>query len=155
MPNTNLTEIFTGIANSIRAKDRTTETIAPVDFASRIDTLPVGSNENIEWHWIQGDTKFLSQFKANVTNLDDLICFILAPGVPSSGGYPLIYIKGPDSYADNKLYCSIYQSKWKGYAANSKDTYIDLKDNRVIRNGTVLNGGEYFYRYAYAIIKHE
>lgn len=153
MANTNLVELFTGIADSIRAKDGTTETIAPIDFASRIEALSVGSNEDIEWHWVKGDSTFLSDFKANVTNLDDLICLIVAPGV-SSGGYPFIYVKGPGSYADNILYCSVYQnSAWQGYAVNSTTTYIDLEKNIIKRNGTQVNGGEYFYRYAYGIKK--
>ena len=59
MANTNLVELFTNIADSIRAKDGTTETIAPVDFASRIEALSVGSNEDIEWHWVKGDSTFI------------------------------------------------------------------------------------------------
>ena len=45
MANTNLVELFTDIADSIRAKDGTTETIAPVDFASRIEAIPTNTGE--------------------------------------------------------------------------------------------------------------
>ena len=44
MPNTNLTELFTGIADSIRAKDGTTDTITASDFPNRIAALPTGSD---------------------------------------------------------------------------------------------------------------
>lgn len=44
MANTNLVELFTGIADSIRAKDGTTDVITASDFPSRIETLPTGNN---------------------------------------------------------------------------------------------------------------
>ena len=106
MANIKLTKLFTGIADSIRAKDGTTETIAPIDFASRIETLPVGSNEDIEWHWVKGDSTFLSDLKTHVKNLDDLVCLVAAPGMTASG-YPFIYTKGENSYNGDILYCSV------------------------------------------------
>lgn len=44
MANTNLVELFTDIADSIRAKDGTTDVITASDFPSRIETLPTGNN---------------------------------------------------------------------------------------------------------------
>lgn len=44
MANTNLTELFTSIADSIRAKDGTTDVITASDFPSRIETLPTGND---------------------------------------------------------------------------------------------------------------
>ena len=44
MANTNLTELFTGIADSIRAKDGTSNPIAAINFADRINAIPAGSS---------------------------------------------------------------------------------------------------------------
>lgn len=44
MANTNLTGLFTNIANSIRAKDGTSNPIAAIDFADRINAIPTGGS---------------------------------------------------------------------------------------------------------------
>ena len=44
MANINLTELFTGIANSIRAKDGTSNPIAAINFADRINAIPTGGS---------------------------------------------------------------------------------------------------------------
>ena len=44
MANTNLTELFTGIADSIRAKDGTSNPIAAINFADRINAIPTGGS---------------------------------------------------------------------------------------------------------------
>ena len=44
MANTNLTELFTNIANSIRAKDGTSNPIAAINFADRINAIPTGGS---------------------------------------------------------------------------------------------------------------
>lgn len=47
MPNTNLTEVFTGIANSIREKNGTTDTYKPTEMAAAIVNLPTGGGFDI------------------------------------------------------------------------------------------------------------
>ena len=44
MANTNLTGLFTDIANSIRAKDGTSNPIAAINFADRINAIPAGGS---------------------------------------------------------------------------------------------------------------
>ena len=44
MANINLTGLFTGIANSIRAKDGTSNPIAAINFADRINAIPTGGS---------------------------------------------------------------------------------------------------------------
>ena len=46
MANINLTELFSNIANSIRAKDGTTDEIKASDFPDKISALPVGGGLN-------------------------------------------------------------------------------------------------------------
>ena len=49
MANINLTELFTGIANSIRAKDGTSNPIAAINFADRINAIPTGGNTEFQY----------------------------------------------------------------------------------------------------------
>ena len=44
MANTNLIGLFTNIADSIRAKDGTSNPIAAIDFADRINAIPTGGS---------------------------------------------------------------------------------------------------------------
>ena len=44
MANINLTGLFTNIANSIRAKDGTSNPIAAINFADRINAIPTGGS---------------------------------------------------------------------------------------------------------------
>lgn len=49
MANTNLTGLFTNIANSIRAKDGTSNPIAAIDFADRINAIPTGGSTEFQY----------------------------------------------------------------------------------------------------------
>lgn len=49
MANTNLTELFTGIADSIRAKDGTSNPIAAINFADRINAIPTGGSTEFQY----------------------------------------------------------------------------------------------------------
>ena len=49
MANINLTELFTGIANSIRAKDGTSNPIAAINFADRINAIPTGGSTGFQY----------------------------------------------------------------------------------------------------------
>lgn len=46
MPNTNLTEVFTGIANSIREKNGTTDTYKPTEMAAAISAIQTGGGSS-------------------------------------------------------------------------------------------------------------
>lgn len=49
MANTNLTGLFTDIADSIRAKDGTTAPIAAINFADRINAIPTGGSTEFQY----------------------------------------------------------------------------------------------------------
>ena len=58
-----LTELFTGIANAIRAKTGSTATLVPTNFASAISGIQTGSNLK----QAEGSLVSKSSFSANVT----------------------------------------------------------------------------------------
>ena len=125
----------------------------PAEMAEAIRAIEGGGTAEVEWHYVKNDTTFLSQLKANVTNLDDLVCLILAPGV-SSSGYPLIYTKGEGSRDGYTLYSSVFtNSAWVGYAAGSTNTYINLATGVVYRSGANVSYGTYCQRYVYGVLK--
>ena len=49
MANTNLIGLFTNIADSIRAKDGTSNPIAAIDFADRINAIPAGGSTEFQY----------------------------------------------------------------------------------------------------------
>lgn len=126
----------------------------PAEMAEAIRAIEGGgAAAEIEWHYVIGDSTFLSQLKANVENLDDLVCLIAGPGSTNSG-YPFIYTKGDNSRDGNILYCSVYvNSKWNGYAVGETTTTIDVDTGAVKRSNSNVSYGTNLQRYVYGVQK--
>lgn len=84
MANTNLTELFTNIADSIRAKDGTTDVITASDFPNKIDALSIGkdfggSNLNL-YIATNGEDSKASEQETLINSFKNTICqFVYSP----------------------------------------------------------------------------
>lgn len=111
-----LNDLMVAVADSIRAKEGSSEKIAPVDFPQRIDNLQVGggtSESNIEYLDVSG---LMEEFP--------LLCKMFFTGAYSAKGV----------VGDTVWICSPYMFLYQGIEANIEFVAIDM--NQLISLGT-------------------
>ena len=110
-----LIELFTAIANAIRAKTGSSETITPTDFANQIDGIPTGITP-------VGEINIIENGKYDVSNYADANV-----NVSSTGG-------GKNVQYDNQMRVTTYAGYTKGLqlTVNKTGTY---KVTRFLRRG--------------------
>lgn len=133
MANTNLVELFTDIADSIRAKDGTTETIAPVDFASRIEAIPTNT----------GETEFKYRTPDEIYEQDRPSDWPILPDPEEGECY---YLMKYNKYKDTVFYVSYHDTMLHALKSTRQETYfgyIDENGEFVSVYGQIHEKGDY------------